>query len=128
MMSIVSMTGTLVKRESTSRDASKPVGRMVRTICKNSSVELIIYIFFPFSISDHLYLSCTLFPILFSLVAPNAKYFSTTRSVIYLNFSPHLYPYLHIVILNSLLFSHDVLNENFLTTVYFCASRFSYLI
>ena len=44
IMSIVSMTGTLVKRESTSKDASKPVGLMVRTICKNSSVELIIYL------------------------------------------------------------------------------------
>ena len=33
-----------MKRESTSKDASNPVGRIVRTICKNSFVELIIYL------------------------------------------------------------------------------------
>ena len=47
---------TLVKRESTSKDASKPVGRMVRTICKNSSVELIIYLAGRYS--DMMVLNC----------------------------------------------------------------------
>ena len=56
IMSIVSITRTLVKRESTSRDASKPEGRMVRTICNNSSVELITYLAGRYS--EMIVLSC----------------------------------------------------------------------
>ena len=41
LISMVADTGTLVKRESTSNEAKMPVGRIVRTICSNSSVELI---------------------------------------------------------------------------------------
>ena len=36
MISMVAVTGTLLKRESTSNEAKMPVGRIVRTICKNS--------------------------------------------------------------------------------------------
>ena len=44
MTSMVAVTGTLVKRESTSNEAKMNVGRIERTICRNSSVELIIYL------------------------------------------------------------------------------------
>ena len=41
---LTSGPGTFVKKESTSRDASKPVGCIGRAICKKISVKLIMYL------------------------------------------------------------------------------------
>ena len=44
MISMVSMTGTLVKSDSTSREATIPLGQRTRRILMKSSVELIMYL------------------------------------------------------------------------------------
>ena len=43
-ISMVAVTGTLVKRDSTSNEAKMPVERTERNICRNSPVELMIYL------------------------------------------------------------------------------------
>ena len=55
MISMVAVTWTLVKRESTSNEANMPVGRIVKIICRNSSVELI---YFDFRYSVIIVLDC----------------------------------------------------------------------